>query len=251
MEENKEVVNNSEFTETPQTQEYSQRGTTGYVTPQMEKLLAELEELRAKSANMDELAKKVEKIDRIEKALKDEPNVDEFYTRLAENPKQAIEKLIEEKTKPIIEERQKEFLLQSDEKIFNKLSVEDPEFKEIWSNLGKYVTEDEVTEVENSPKRVELLYGLAKARKLLQETQNKINSKEELKQAKEELNKTAFSERPSGGAYSGGSVKKDEEEDERVINLAKARENFDTKTAVKNATDILWDVTQWGKRFKR
>ncbi len=222
------------------------------ITPAMQKML---DEINALKANQEVIGKKASKLDKIKSAIDGEDaneSDEKFFTDLTTKPKQTIEDLIKKKTdeivNPIISERVKEKLVMSDQQSFASLTSKDPEFNEIWQNINQYVSQEEMAEVENSTNRVNIIYGLAKSRRDLANVDKKINSINADRTAKNELNKTAVSERPIS---SGGENQNVQEEDTRLKDLSNARDSFDTDRAAKVATDILWDNTQWGKRFKR
>jgi len=222
------------------------------ITPAMAKML---EEIQALKSGQEIISKKADKLDKIKSAIdgEDDGASDEkFFTELTTKPKQTIEDLIKKKTdeiiNPIISERVKEKLVYSDQQKFAELSAKDPEFNEIWSNVNQYVNPEEMAEVENSTNRVDIIYSLAKRRKDLAKVDKQKNSIQADRTAKNEINKTAVSERPIN---SGGTVSSETEQDTRLKDLTNARENFDSDGALKIATDILFENTQWGKKFKR
>ena len=222
------------------------------ITPAMAKML---EEIQALKSGQEIISKKADKLDKIKSAIdgEDDGASDEkFFTELTTKPKQTIEDLIKKKTdeiiNPIISERVKEKLVYSDQQKFAELSAKDPEFNEIWSNVNQYVNPEEMAEVENSTNRVDIIYSLAKRRKDLAKVDKQKNSIQADRTAKNEINKTAVSERPIS---SGGATQGEPEQDTRLKDLTNARENFDSDGALKIATDILFETTQWGKKFKR
>ena len=222
------------------------------ITPAMAKML---EEIQALKSGQEIISKKADKLDKIKSAIdgEDDGASDEkFFTELTTKPKQTIEDLIKKKTdeiiNPIISERVKEKLVYSDQQKFAELSAKDPEFNEIWSNVNQYVNPEEMAEVENSTNRVDIIYSLAKRRKDLAKVDKQKNSIQADRTAKNEINKTAVSERPIS---SGGAIQGEPEQDTRLKDLTNARDKFDSDGALKIATDILFENTQWGKKFKR
>ncbi len=221
------------------------------ITPAMQKML---DEINALKVNQEVIGKKAEKLDKIKSAIDGEDAGDsdeKFFTDLTTKPKKTIEDLIKKKTdeivNPIISERVKEKLVMADQQKFAELSAKDPEFNEIWGNINQYVTPEEMAEVENSTNRVNIIYSLAKTKKELANVDKKINSIQADRAAKNEINKTAVSERPIS---SGGIIKEESEQDTRLKDLTQARDTFDSDGALKIATDILFENTQWGKKFK-
>lgn len=228
------------------------KATGDNMTPAMAKML---EEIQALKAGQEVIGRKADKLDKIKSAIdgEDADTGDEkFFTDLTTKPKQTIEDLIKKKTdeiiNPIISERVKEKLIMSDQQKFAELSAKDPEFNEIWGNVNQYVKPEEMAEVENSANRVDIIYSLAKRRKDLAKVDKKLNTIQADRAAKNEINKTAVSERPIS---SGGATQGEPEQDTRLKDLTNARDKFDSDGALKIATDILFENTQWGKKFKR
>ena len=228
------------------------KATGDNMTPAMAKML---EEIQALKAGQEVIGRKADKLDKIKSAIDGEDagaSDEKFFTDLTTKPKQTIEDLIKRKTdeiiNPIISERVKEKLVMADQQKFAELSAKDPEFNEIWSNINQYVSPEEMAEVENSANRVNIIYSLAKTKKDLAKVNKQKNSIQADRTAKNEINKTAVSERPIS---SGGAVSGEPEQDTRLKDLTNARDTFDSEGALKIATDILFENTQWGKKFKR
>ncbi len=218
------------------------------MTPAMQKILAEMETLKANQAVTSEKVGKLDKIKNVLDGDVETESEEKFFADLTTKPKETIERKIKSEVdrivSPIVSEREREKLVTADQQAFGLLA-RDPDFSETWKNVNAWVSEEEMSEVSNSPKRVEIIYGLAKSRKDRANIDKNKSLTEAERTAKNEANKTAVSERPIN---SGGTSQEESPQDERLKELSQARDTFDTNRAHKIGTDMLFELTQWGKR---
>ena len=207
--------------------------------------------MEALKANQAVTSEKVGKLDKIKNVLDGDAETDseeKFFADLTTKPKETIEKKIKSEidkiVNPIIAKDEKRELILADQNNFVILS-QDPDFSDTWKNINNLVSAEEMQKYENDSDRVKIIYALGKLAKDKINMDKTKQSTEAERTAKNEANKTAVSERPIS---SGGTSQEESPQDERLKELSQARDTFDTKKAQKIGTDMLFELTQWGKR---
>ncbi len=173
-----------------------------------------VEELRGKVAEIEKRDEETKsKLDAARKALLGEDDLSgedkEFYSKLANKPKEAVEDLIKKETEKLNKKFEEQQMLEKDKLAFSTLRGLYPDFEEVIKDAPLYLTKDEIEQTNGLSNRTEIRFNMIKARRELDLRGKKIKETGAINAAKEESNKTAKTEIPQAG----GTMENKEEDE--------------------------------------
>ena len=182
-------------------------------TVDMEAVNAIKAELSGYKEKMEQQNEKLKELDRIKKAIvgedltngMNEKEKERFFQDLAENPTETIKRITREtaseaSNNELAEIRQwkkQQELAQANMSVMSSIRAADPDFDNVFNNMGKYLSAEEIEKYQNQTDGFEIAYAKAKMkmeidnRNKAQQTQTATNT------AKNIANQTANSEVPN------------------------------------------------------
>jgi len=214
-----------------------------------------------------ELAERVNKLSGVTKKLDDvrtaitgeeseKIDSEKFFKEFAEDPQKALDGYYDKRSKselePIkkkIEERElddrKRDMAEQDRVAFARLQAQDPNYLNVMKNVGDYVGKEELAELLKYPNRTEVIYSLVKSRMGAGEVAKKMEEKQATNQAKDDANKTAVTEEPSGGKI---ETETDKEKRRKEINEGIAKGDWNSEEIRRKSFDEFWETVQGVKK---
>lgn len=214
-----------------------------------------------------ELAERVNKLSGVTKKLDDvrtaitgeeseKIDPEKFFRDFAEDPQKILDNYYEKRSKvelePIkkkMEEKEladkKRDMTERDRAAFGRLQAQDPNYLNIMKNVGDYVGKEELTELLKYPNRTEVIYSLVKSRMGAGEVAKKMEETEATKQAKDDANKTAVTEEPSGGKI---EQETDKQKRRKEINEGIAKGDWNSKEIRSKSFDEFWETIYGAKK---
>jgi len=174
-------------------------------------------------------------------AAEPEKTLDEYYDKRSKTELEPIKKKMEERE---LADRERD-IAEQDRAAFARLQTQDPGYLNVMKNVNTYIPEAELKELLKYKNRTEVIYSLVKSRMGAGEVAKKMEETEATKQAKDDANKTAVTEEPSGGKV---EQETDKEKRRRSINERIEKGEWKDKKIVDDAFDEFWETTRGVKK---
>ena len=179
----------------------------------------------------------------------EEAKKEKIFKEFADDPEATLTKYAEGKSKAelaeirgMLEEIKFE---KADNSAMRRVSSTDPDYEVIMGNISKYTTEAEVKKYAGDENRFEMLYGLTKSRMAGKMAESKLSAEEAKRNAINESNKSAVSEKPGGK-----EMQEPTERDKRDKAIAEARHNWDSDKVAQLATERLLEDSDFLKKWE-
>jgi hypothetical protein len=203
-------------------------------------ITAELNSVRQSS---DAVRAKADKFDRVTEALTGETDkkvkAEKFFTDFANDPDNTLKQYVGDVSKSELSQLKNDLrdikLKDYDTTYLRNLQENDPDFKFVWENMSKVITEKDWNEYKDKDNRTEITYGMAKARLAKAMNINKEEENKQIEQARNSANQTAVSAKPASGV----EVKSEDEYTRRQNSLSEAKDKFDHEGVVKMLTSDI------------